>query len=329
LTSPEFEITHPYLNFLIGGGSQKETRMDLLMDGKVVRTASGDDAERLAWKSWNVSQFKNQIAVLQIVDNATGGWGHINVDQITLADEASHPAAESALWFDYGPDYYAAVSWSDIPKSDGRRLWLGWMSNWEYGQQVPTSPWRSAMSIPREVALRQTVEGIRLMQKPAREMESLRDRHFQFEGGTVAYANAWLAKNHIQGDRLELAVEFDPQGSGIEGLKVLKGTEEEVVIGVDRDRGTVFVDRTHSGKEDFNSKFSGKYEAPLTVRDGKVKLHVFVDACSIEVFVNDGEKVFTVLAFPSAGSRGVEFFGPENGVKIGSVNVWTLKSIWN
>jgi hypothetical protein len=49
LTSPEFEITHPYLNFLIGGGSQKETRMDLLLEGKVVRTASGDDAEQLAW----------------------------------------------------------------------------------------------------------------------------------------------------------------------------------------------------------------------------------------------------------------------------------------
>ena len=124
------------------------------------------------------------------------------------------PASESALWFDYGPDYYAAVSWSDIPKSDGRRLWLGWMSNWQYGEDVPTSPWRSAMSIPREAGLRQTAEGIRLVQKPAREMESLRDQHFEFKGGDIAEANAWLAKNQIQGDQLELAVEFDPQSTG-------------------------------------------------------------------------------------------------------------------
>jgi sucrose-6-phosphate hydrolase SacC (GH32 family) len=328
LTSPEFEITKPFLNFLIGGGSQKATRMDLLVDGKVVRTASGDDAERLAWKSWSVSEFKNQKAVLQIVDQATGGWGHINVDQITLADAPAHPASEAALWFDYGPDYYAAVSWSDIPKSDGRRLWLGWMSNWQYGQDVPTSPWRSAMSIPREVGLRKTSEGIRLVQKPVREMQEMRDQHFKFKGGDLAEANAWLAKNHIQGNQLELAVELEPQSAGIEGVKVLKGDKEQTVIGVDRDRGTVFVDRTQSGNVNFHPKFSGVYDAPLAARDAKVKLHIFVDACSVEVFVNDGEKVFTMLAFPSADSRGVEFFGADNSVKVRSLEVWTLKSIW-
>ena len=328
LTSPEFEVARPFLNFLIGGGSQKETSMNLLVDGKVVRTASGRDDERLAWRSWNVSEFKNQKAVLQIVDNATGGWGHVNVDQIMLADAPARPAAESALWFDYGPDYYAAVSWSDIPKTDGRRLWLGWMSNWEYGGDVPTSPWRSAMSIPREVGLRQTAEGIRLMQQPAREMESLRDQHHEFKGGSLAEANEWLAKNHIQGDQLEFVVEFNPLSTGVEVLKVLKGAGEETVIGVDRDRGTVFVDRTHSGNIKFNPKFSGVYTAPLAARDGKVRLHVFVDACSVEVFVNDGERAFTVLAYPSAGSRGVELSGPANGAEIGLLNVWNLKSSW-
>jgi fructan beta-fructosidase len=317
------------LNFLMGGGSQKETRMDLLVGGKVVRTASGDDAERLVWKSWDVHEFLNQKAMLKIIDQATGGWGHINVDQVTLADMPAHAASTSALWFDYGPDYYAAVSWNDIPKSDGRRLWLGWMSNWEYGQDVPTSPWRSAMSIPREVGLRRTTEGIRLVQSPAREMESLRDSHFEFKGGDFAAANEWVAKNHIRGNRLEFVIELEPQIAGIEGVKVLKGANEETVIGVDHDRGTVFVDRTRSGNVDFNSKFSGKYDAPLSAHDGIVKLHVFVDASSVEVFVNDGEKVFTVLAFPSGESHGVEFFGPENGVKTGSINAWTLKSIWN
>jgi sucrose-6-phosphate hydrolase SacC (GH32 family) len=328
LTSPEIEITHPYLNFLMGGGSQPETRMDLLVNGKVVRTASGDDAERLTWKSWDVHEFQNQKGVLQIVDNATGGWGHINVDQIMLADALAHPACESALWFDYGPDYYAAVSWSNIPKSDGRRLWLGWMSNWEYGGDVPTSPWRSAMSIPREVGLRQTIEGIRLVQKPVPEMQSLRAQHFQFNGGDVAEADDWVANNQIRGNQLEFVIDLAPQSSGVEGIKVLKGAREETVIGVDRDRGTVFVDRTRSGNVDFNPKFAGVYAAPLLDRHGKVNLHVYVDACSVEVFVNNGEKVFTVLAFPSADSRGVEFFGPEYGAKIGSVNCWTLNSVW-
>ena len=325
LTSPEFAVTKPFLNFLIGGGSQKETRMDLWVDGKVVRTASGDDGERLSWRAWDVRELLGKSAKLQIVDEAKGGWGHISIDQIMLADAPAHAASEAALWFDYGPDYYAAVSWSDVPKSDGRRLWLGWMNNWQYGQDVPTAPWRSAMSIPREVGLRKTSDGIRLVQEPAREMESLRGEHFQFNGGDVAAANDWLAKNKIQGDQLEMLIELEPQSDGVEGVRVLKGTKEATVIGVDRSRGQVFVDRTQSGMANFHPKFSSKNDAPLTVRDGKVKLHIFVDAGSVEVFVNNGERVFTDLVFPSADSRKVEFMGAS---KISSLNVWKLKSVW-
>ena len=160
-----------------------------------------------------------------------------------------------------------------MPASDGRRLWLGWMSNWEYGGDVPTSPWRSAMSIPREVGLRRTAEGIRLVQKPAREMESLRDRHFAFKSGDLSEANAWLKERHVQGDQLELMVEFEPRSSGTEGVKVLKSDTEATVIGVDRQRGQAFVDRTQSGNVTFHQKFSGVYDAPLPVHDGRVKLH--------------------------------------------------------
>ncbi len=328
LTSPEFEVTQPFLNFLIGGGAHKETRMDLWVDGKIVRTISGNDNERLAWRSWDVREFVGRKVKLQIVDDHKGGWGHINVDQIMLADAPTRPASEAALWFDYGKDYYAAVSWSDVPKSDGRRLWLGWMSNWEYGQDVPTSPWRSAMSIAREVGLRKTTAGIRLVQQPVREQAQLRDQHQHFKGGDAAAANAWLAKNKIAGDQLELVVELEAVTAGVQGVKVLKGATEETVIGVDRNHGRVFVDRTRSGRVDFHPKFPGVQDAPLAPRDGKVKLHIFVDACSVEVFVNDGETVFTDLVYPSAASRGVEFFGPTDGAKIGSINVWKLKSSW-
>jgi sucrose-6-phosphate hydrolase SacC (GH32 family) len=184
------------------------------------------------------------------------------------------------------------------------------------------------MSIPREVGLRQTAEGIRLVQKPAAEMKSLRDLHYQFNGGDLAAANDWLAKNQIQGNRLEFEIELAPQASGVEGIKLLKGAQEETVVGVDRDRGTVFVDRTHSGNVGFNQKFAGAYPASLLNRNGKVKLHIFVDACSVEVFVNDGQKVFTVLSYPSAASRGVEFFGTDGEAKVSGADAWGLKTIW-
>ncbi|HEY8837746.1 MAG TPA: glycoside hydrolase family 32 protein, partial [Dehalococcoidia bacterium] len=82
--------------------------------------------------------------------------------------------ARDIRWADYGPDFYAGVSWNDTPKSDGRRIWLGWMSNWLYAQDVPTSPWRSSMTVPRELSLRRTPGGLRLVQKPVGELKKLR-----------------------------------------------------------------------------------------------------------------------------------------------------------
>lgn len=92
LTSPEFAVERKHLNFLIGGGGWKgETCMNLLVDGKVVRTATGPNtapggSEALDWASWDVAEFAGKKATLQIVDKSTGGWGHINVDQITQSD---------------------------------------------------------------------------------------------------------------------------------------------------------------------------------------------------------------------------------------------------
>lgn len=88
LTSPEFTIQRDYLKFLIGGGGhQGETCMNLLIDGRVVLSATGPNlqpggSEFLNWENWDVQPYRGKTAVLQIVDAATGGWGHINVDQI-------------------------------------------------------------------------------------------------------------------------------------------------------------------------------------------------------------------------------------------------------
>jgi len=79
---------------------------------------------------------------------------------------------------------------------------------------------------------------------------------------------------------------------------------------------------------DFNPQFSGVQVAPLPGITGNVKLHIFVDASSVEVFVNDGERVFTDLVFPSSDSRGVEFFQSESDARVRSAQVWTLKSVW-
>jgi fructan beta-fructosidase len=92
LTSPEFRISRRYLTFLIGGGDYPgKTCLELLVDGKVVHSATGPNtqpggSERLEPRSWDLRDLSGRSARLRIVDEATGGWGHINVDQIMLTD---------------------------------------------------------------------------------------------------------------------------------------------------------------------------------------------------------------------------------------------------
>ena len=92
LTSPEFKIERNHINFLIGGGSHPgKTCMDLIVGGKVVRTAGGIDKEKLHWTNWDVRILKGRTARIQIVDDSTGGWGHINVDHIVQSDKPRIP----------------------------------------------------------------------------------------------------------------------------------------------------------------------------------------------------------------------------------------------
>ena len=102
LSSPEFQIERKFIVFLIGGGKDPgNLRMNLLIDGKTVRSATGLNSEDLQLASWDVGEFAGKTATIQIVDNATGGWGHISVDQIVQADK--------------DPVIHLADEWSTFP----------------------------------------------------------------------------------------------------------------------------------------------------------------------------------------------------------------------
>ncbi|HSY43272.1 MAG TPA: glycoside hydrolase family 32 protein, partial [Candidatus Acidoferrum sp.] len=98
LTSPPFVISRPYLNFLIGGGDNPGlTCMNLIISNVIVATATGANSETLLPMQWNVSAYLGQTATLQIVDNATGSWGHILIDEIVLSDTEFPPTSETML----------------------------------------------------------------------------------------------------------------------------------------------------------------------------------------------------------------------------------------
>jgi sucrose-6-phosphate hydrolase SacC (GH32 family) len=327
LTSPPFDITASYISFLIGGGAHAETRVDLRVDGKVVRTAKGREREQLAWQSWEVRELRGKRADIQVVDKHSGGWGHINLDHILLADEPARPATATALWADYGPDFYAGVSWSDVPQADGRRLWLGWMSNWQYAGKVPTDPWRSAMSIPRELTLRRTPAGLRLVQQPVAEALKLREAGpRKFPGGTFDAAAKWLQNQQNLPPLLDLELMFtNITAKSAFTLQVHTGPDEATSLVFNGIRARLAVDRTRSGKTDFHPKFPARHEAPLPITDGRVTLRLLVDTSSLEVFAQSGETVLTELIFPTAGPRSLSLTNDGEAPGVGGITIHAVK----
>ena len=121
----------------------------------------------LKWRNWDVSALVGKTAHLEIVDSVISvswGSGHINIDHIIQSDTPTDSRNYGQV--DYGKDFYALQSFSDIPATDGRRIWLVWLNNWSYASKIPTSPRKGMMSIPREVKLETRNGQIKLVQKP-------------------------------------------------------------------------------------------------------------------------------------------------------------------
>jgi fructan beta-fructosidase len=237
--------------------------------------------------------------------------------------------AGKELWADYGKDFYATNSFSDLPPNDGRRIWIGWISNWQYANREPTAIWRGAQSLPRELSLAQFPDGIRLVQKPIAETKSLRDREFlQLSNASVPTAMQAMHLADVRGETLEIEAELAPGDAKEIGFRLRKGGAEETVLGINTEKKEVFVDRTRSGLVSFAPEFSGRYKAALR-ESSRVKLHIFQDRSSLEVFVNDGEVVLTDRIYPSTGSDGIELYSTEGQGKVLSLSIWQLSSIWH
>jgi fructan beta-fructosidase len=200
------------------------------------------------------------------------------------------------------------------------------MNNWETCLH-PTYPWRSAMSIPRSLSLRRTANGLRLVQTPLRELQSLRGEPVRIVDRRLPVGETSLAEDGIDGDRLEILAEFSLGEATEVGLNVRVGAEERTVVGYEAQQRQVFVDRSRSGEAGFHPRFAGRHAGPVDVADGRIRLHLFVDASSVEVFADDGATVLTECLFPAPSSRGVSVYTNGPGTIV-SVQAWPLKSIW-
>ena len=235
---------------------------------------------------------------------------------------------ETALWLDWGRDFYAAQSYSDVPPQDGRRLVIGWISNWMYAREMPTSPWRGAQSVARELALERFPEGLRIVQQPAREIERLRGKSLSLRDSTIDEGNRHIRAEAFSGGSLDLQAVIDPDSAREVGLRVLEGSGQETVVGFRRSPAEVFVDRSKSGYAELHETFAGRHSARLPVPDGLVRLRILVDRSVVEVFAGGGRVAITDRVFPDASSTGLSLYAKGGSAHIVSLDAWQVRSAW-
>ncbi len=230
-------------------------------------------------------------------------------------DGTRFEADTDAFWADHGSDFYAALSFAHLPA--GRApLWLAWMNQHAYCKDTPTAPWRGAMSLPRELALTAVPGGWALQQTPV-STEALRGEPRHLVGAGLVDA---------AGDVLELRWELDPGAADTSTLDVRCGPGGEFTrIGIDHQRGAVWIDRSRSGAVPRAANWQGRREQLWGGACGPLVLRVIVDRCSVEVFSGDGLVALTEVIYPGAASTGVAVLKQGEGSWGRSVlTVWPL-----
>jgi len=235
---------------------------------------------------------------------------------------------ESIRWIDHGRDNYAGVTWSGIPDQDDRTIFLGWMSNWDYAQVVPTDMWRSTMTIPREISLFKTPNGTRVKSYPVEETTLLRTHSMDLDRVLVNGETNWSRFLEEGSHRLEMELLISRiVEKGSWEIDFSNAAGESLKFGYNDPQKIIYVDRTNAGISDFHNKFAARHEAPRFSRNDQMGIRVFVDESSIEFFADMGEVVFTDMFFPSEPYNQLTFRTLDEEVVVEG-RFYHLKSIW-
>ncbi|CAH0149004.1 Levanase [Pedobacter sp. Bi27] len=211
------------------------------------------------------------------------------------------PNSTKEKWVDYGTDNYAGVTWSN---TGDRKIFLGWMNNWQYANQVPTKAWRGATTIARDLSLASVDGDYYLRSLPVKEISpSLKPVYkkgpviIDKEIDLSAYAKALDGKF-----KLDLSLENTSDFNII--LSNVKG--QKLIIGYDKKNNSYFIDRTLSGETSFEKGFAKKHSAPRLLADKKINISLILDVASIELFADNGLTVMTDIFFPDSAIKTIK-----------------------
>lgn len=225
-------------------------------------------------------------------------------------------------WMDWGKDNYATVTWNNAP--DGRCIALGWMSNWQYANNVPTRQYRSANTLARDLTLYREGQELYLKSTPSVEVKKARGKKVSIPSFRVSEKHEIV--NLFEDNQGAYEVEILIQNAGASKIAfcLLNDKGEKVSMYYDLNRKQFVMDRSESGTVDFSKDFPAVTVAPANV-DKELTLRLFVDRSSIEAFGEDGKFVMTNLVFPSQPYVKMCFEADKNGYAVKTLNVYKLQ----
>ncbi|MBO7640710.1 MAG: GH32 C-terminal domain-containing protein [Bacteroidales bacterium] len=227
------------------------------------------------------------------------------------------------LWVDEGVDDYAGVTFANAP--DGRTVFMGWMSNWVYTGSTPTVTFRNGMTLPRDLSLKNNGKHIILASVPSPEVYAARFAERSIAG--VSDAADFKIPEILNGNKGAYEIDFTvvPDAKGVFCFTLSNSKDEVTVWKFDLKNNKLELDRSKSGLTDFHQSFAAKpVEVGLNPR-AEYKCQLFVDKMSTELFINDGDMVFTNSVFPTEvyNTFGVVTDGCKVAVK--DVKIYELK----
>lgn len=242
------------------------------IDGREALIFSPQGVKPEGYKFQNVHQ---SVYMLGSMDYKTGVFTRGDIHQL-----------------DYGSDFYAPQI---MQNADGRCLMIGWLDMWDTEMPEAQEKWAGMMTIPRELHIKDGA----VISQPVAEMVNLRSNEVSYVNVTV---DEEAALDGIKGVSGELVADVDMSNAKTFKLALRAGSKEETVLSYNKDEAMFAVDRTKSGQGPQDVR-----KAPAALQDNKLKLRIFLDKSSIEVFVNDGELVMSHRIYPAKESDGIRF----------------------
>ncbi|HTE09973.1 MAG TPA: glycoside hydrolase family 32 protein, partial [Chitinophagaceae bacterium] len=261
--------------------------------------------------------------VLQTSQHASMQYFVGEFDGVNFINE--NPAGK-ILRPDYGPEYYAGISYNQLPATQAPTA-TGWVNNWNYANDIPTTPWKGAMSLPRKMSLKKMGDEWILLQQPVAAIKQLRQPLLIQLNNKIVDGVTTLSTATTQ---CEIELVIEPAANSVCGLRLAAGHNHAFEIGYDAAKQELYIDRSNTAQQSFNKNFEKlkRYQTTLVLKNKTLKLHVFFDNSIVEVFANDGEAVLTAQFFSDKEDKGITVFSEGGKSKIAGLQLWPIKSVW-